>query len=316
MIKIRLRPDQITAFVLSAALILFQGSLVVADSVESSILSQNITLIDPSPYPVIKVNEELDSKDYFSQISAKSYLIVDPRSASIIQSRNMYVSQFPASTVKLMTALVVREAYNLDETLSTDAGRSALGNKVGYFWGTQMTVRDLLASSLIYSGNDAALVLAENYPTGYQGFIDRMNQKARELSLFQTTYTNPTGIDDYQQLTSAWDLSLLAREVIKDPVLRELVVIKNLDITDLNSGYQYHLFNTNELLYQFDQVKGIKTGTTQLAQQVLVTLWEEDGHQIIIVVMGSLDRYKDTLGLIEWVQNNVVWKDGSSGLVL
>ncbi len=313
MIKIRLRPDQITAFVLIAVLILFQGSHVIADSAESSILLQNITLIDPSPYPVIHTNNEvdLDAEDYFSQISAKSYLIVDPQSASIIQSRNMYVSQFPASTVKLMTALVAREAYNLDDTLSTDSGRFVLGNKVGFLWGTQVTIKDLLASSLVFSGNDAAQVLAENYPTGYQGFIDRMNQKAKELSLFQTTYANPTGIDDYTQLTSAWDLSLLAREVIKDPVLKEFVAIKNLDITDLNLGYQYHLFNTNELLYQYDQVKGIKTGTTLLAQQVLVTLWEEDGHQVLIVVMGSQDRYKDTLGLIEWVQNNVIWKDGA-----
>lgn len=315
MIKTRLRPDQITAFILSAVMILFQGSFLFIDSADSNVLPQNITLIDPVDYPTAKIIEIHESDDYFSAISAKSYLIVDPKSATIIQSRNMNTPLFPASTVKLMTALVAREAFDLNDVLSTDTGISVLGNKVGYFWGTQMTVKDILASSLIFSGNDAAYVLATNYPTGYQGFIDRMNQKAKELSLSQTTFTNPTGIDDYRQLTSAWDLSLLAREILKDPVLKEMVVLKNIDIADINSGYQYHLFNTNELLHQFDQVKGIKTGTTSLAQQVLVTLWEENDRQYLIVVMGSSDRYADTLKLVEWINDNVHWEDGMLSII-
>jgi len=312
-IKTCLRPDQITAFVLSAVMILFQGSFSFIDSANSDALPQNITLIDPVDYPIVKVTDV--SEDYFSVISAKSYLIVDPQSASIIRSRNMNTPLFPASTVKLMTALVAREAFNLEDILSTDTGISVLGNKVGYYQGTQMTVKDILSSSLIFSGNDAAYVLAMNYPTGYQGFIDRMNQKAKELSLSQTTFTNPTGIDDYRQLTSAWDLSLLAREILKDPVLKEIVLLKNIDITDVKSGYQYHLYNTNELLHQFNQVKGIKTGTTLLAQQVLITLWEENDHQYLIVVMGSSDRYADTLKLVEWINNHVHWKDGTASII-
>jgi len=271
---------------------------------------------NPSAQPVILLDSQNDldeiisqsDTDTFQEVTAKSYIIIDLESAAILKSRNKNQPMYPASTVKLMTALVAKEQYQLEDQLSVNSGLSAAGNKVGFIWGGTVTVKDLLASILINSGNDAALILANNYPQGYQAFIDQMNLRAKELSLLQTNFTNPTGIDDYRQLSSSWDLSLLAREVLKDPFLSQLPAFQKMNIVDQTLLVEYQLINTNQLLNDHEEVKGLKTGTTLLAQQVLISLWEENDHPILIVVMGSADRYQDTIALIDWVRSSVSWE--------
>ncbi len=307
--RLTFRPDQLFALVLCCLLILIQGSYQPIEGYQTQETPQALSLIDPQPYPAIAQSNYSPLDDPFTTVSARSYLIMDPDSATIIKSRNLFLPLHPASSVKLMTALVAVDTYDLDQVLSTDSALNTLGNKVGFLWGARISVRDLLASILINSGNDAAIILANNHPEGYEGFINQMNQKATELSMHQSSFTNPTGIDDYRQLTTNWDLSILVREVLKNPLLRELVSTKTYQIKDQLTGHQYNLYNTNQLLHQLDQIKGVKTGTTFYAQQVLVSLWEEDDHSLLIVIMGSLDRYADTLEIIEWIKENVVWID-------
>jgi len=266
-----------------------------------------ISYISFQPYPQVIAPNYSVLDDPFTNVSARSYLIIDPDSATILKSRNLFLPLHPASTVKLMTALVAFDTYELDQVLAAESAQNALGNKVGFTRGAAISVKDLLAAILVNSGNDAAEILANNHPEGYQGFIDQMNQKATQLSMHQTSFANPTGIDDYRQLTTSWDLSILAREILKNPLLSELISTKTFQIKDQLTGYQYNLYNTNQLLHQLDQIKGMKTGTTVYAQQVLVSLWQEEDHSLLIVVMGSLDRYADTLELIEWIKENVVW---------
>lgn len=322
----KLRTDQVFSIILCILLVTIHGGLE-PPAIEADDSLQEILLLKPAPIPVVSQPFELIEEDCVKilqdsgklatkhsdtsqtqfNITAQAFIVQDLASATVLAARRPQQQLFPASTVKLMTALVAKDIYPLDQAMLTTSGINTLGNKVGLLWGGQMTVADLLAAILINSGNDAALVLAHHHPNGYEGFIQQMNLKAQQLSLHQTTFANPTGIDDYNQLSTAWDLALLAKEALKDPLLADLVQSSQATIYDPVTMRTYLLNNTNQLLFEFDQAKGVKTGTTILAQQVLVTLWQENDHQLLIVVMGSTDRYQDTLRLVEWVREQVSW---------
>jgi D-alanyl-D-alanine carboxypeptidase (penicillin-binding protein 5/6) len=320
-----LRVDQYFALLFCALLLLMHGGLSEMAQPEPVQATQSIILLKNDHRPVLiepaeeKEQNQSDQADLsstqlnlatFEQVSAKTYLIVDLESTAILKSRNADIPIFPASAVKLMTVLIAREEYLLDELVpvSTTNNESKVDGMTGFLFGGKITVADLIAASLISSSNDAAILLASHHPQGYVGFIKQMNLKAQQLSLTQTTFVNPDGIDSDQQLSSSRDLSILAREVLKDYFLSELMRTQHKIISDQEKHVEYNLYNTNQLLYSYDQVVGMKTGTTLLAGQVLITLWEERARKVLIIVAGSEDRYHDTLLLADWVHNMIVWE--------
>ncbi len=269
------------------------------DSSLDSSLSEEFKQTESDPKPVIDLEK----------ITADSYLVLDLDSAKTLLSHNDLKTQYPASTVKLMTALVARDVYDLDQVLTVTNEADVEGNKIGLRWGSKLSVRDLITAILINSSNDAAQLLANNHPGGYEGFVQAMNVKGQEMNLDGTVFKNPTGLDDLEQVTTSRDLSILARAVVQDSFLNNIVKQTEVDIFDISGISAYKLYSTNALLYNQQQVRGIKTGTTPLAGEVLITLWEEKQHPILIVVMNAVDRYSDTLLLINWVQNNITWID-------
>ncbi len=313
----RLRSDQFFSFVFCLVFLLIQGSLLPLEPVQSLSQVSSLELIQLDPIPVVKDYQSLVNLNYgqspqLSQVTAQSYLVVDLKSASILIEKNKDLPLFPASTVKLMTALLARDIYDLNNVIRVGQEVEVVGHQIGLRPGQEMKVFDLLKAILVNSGNDAAQTLAFNHPFGYEGFIQGMNLKAQALSLTNTYFTNPTGLDDYHQVSTSWDLALLAKEINKDPVLKKLVNLQQASISDVAGFSNYQLYNTNQLLTKYDQAIGIKTGTTQMAGQVLVTLWKEASHELLIVVMGSQDRYQDTLYLVDWVSDNIEWIDYDS----
>lgn len=309
----RLRSDQFFSFVFCLVFLLIQGSLPLQQAQPLPPVS-SLRLIQLNQIPVVKGHESLmnlDQEQLF-KITAQSYLVLDLNSASVLLEKNKDLPLFPASTVKLMTALVARDIYDLNSIIIVGEEVEVVGHQVGLRSGQEMKVIDLLKAILVNSGNDAAQILAFNHPFGYEGFIQSMNLKAQMLSLSNTYFTNPTGLDDYQQVSTSWDLALLSKEINKDPVLKRLVNLQQTSISDTSGLSNYQLFNTNQLLTKHNQARGIKTGTTQMAGQVLITLWEEANHELLIVVMGSQDRYQDTLYLVDWVSDNIEWIDYDS----
>ena len=161
---------------------------------------------------------------------------------------------------------------------------------------------------LLPSGNDAALALAENYKGGEREFIGRMNEKARELHLDNTNFADAIGLKDSQDYTTPLDLAKLSSFALKNETFAKIVSTKTKEISD-REGNKYLLNNLNKLL-GINGVNGIKTGYTNEAGQVLVTSKVEmdsndKEHTIIIVIMGSLDRFSDTEKLLYLVSNNV-----------
>lgn len=256
-------------------------------------------LIDPADQKVIE--------QFTSTISAESIYVMDVDSSSILLEKNSSLVKSPASITKLLTALLSRKIYDLDQVFVVTDENKKLGNKVGLMPGEKISVRNLLMASLIQSGNDAAYVLANNHPNGYQAFIQEMNQLAGGLGLSNTYFTNPAGFDDQFHQSTAKDLAILTKQVMLDDFLKKVVGTKMASIADQKNIYHHQLFSTNALLGS-DGVVGVKTGTTEMAKEALITQVERDGHAVIIVVLTSQDRYFDTKNIINFIFDHYRWQ--------
>ncbi len=258
-----------------------------------------------------KLDSEFTSKtqeEILAEVSASSVYVIDIPSASILIEKNSYEPHYPASTVKLMTAITALKTYRESDSIIIEPGDIRGSNKNGFFVGEELQVRDLLKAMLISSDNDVADLLARHHPEGMTGFVQAMNDNARKLHLSSSFFANPSGIDQLAQQVTARDISVLAREIIKNPLLKNMVGIKETTISDASGEYSHNLFSTNEFLAQEFGIVGVKTGTTPLAGEVLVTEVDKAGRQVLLVVMGSDDRYSDTKLLIDWVFGEYTWK--------
>jgi serine-type D-Ala-D-Ala carboxypeptidase (penicillin-binding protein 5/6) len=240
------------------------------------------------------------------QTTAQSVTIFDTDTKTFLKEENSNSLRYPASLTKIATALVAYQVYDLNQILEVKSAPFTIGNSVDLNTEDQLSVESLLFALLVSSGNDAALTLAENYPGGYSSFIDLVNQYILELGLTNTHFTNVSGLDDPNHQTTAHDLTILANELIQNPVLAEIVSTTNKTIFATNNNHTYNLHTTNQLLGK-NGVSGIKTGWTDLAGENLITLTKRDGHSLIIVVMGSKQRFADSEKLIDWTFENISW---------
>jgi D-alanyl-D-alanine carboxypeptidase len=246
------------------------------------------------------------------QLSAQAYLVMDVDSRTIILEKNADTLLPPASTTKLMTALTALDLYGLEEVVTVSAAIADEHDGGDLFANEQLTVRNLLISSLVSSANDAAYALANHHRQGEAAFVLRMNELADEYGLTQTKFANPTGYDDPPNITTARDLSVLMLQVIQRPILLEWLSLEKYAVYNTFGNIRHFLFTTNQLLGRDPRVVAGKTGTTSLAQEVLITLSDHQGHLLITVVMNSEDRYADTVKLLEWLAKDISWQPGPS----
>lgn len=240
-------------------------------------------------------------------LSAQGLIILDLGSGVRILERNATAPFLPASTVKLMTALVALEAFTKEQVLTVPKIVDE-GQDIKLVEGEKMSVESLLYGLLIASANDAAETLAVSYPGGKEAFIQRMNEKAKELFLKNTHFVNPTGIDEEKQYSSALDLTLLSRRALWHPLLAQIVATKEVTLTSIDGKITHRMTNINQLLGKVSGVQGIKTGWTEGAGECLITLTERENHKILIVLLGSKDRFGETEKLINWVFTNFSWE--------
>ncbi len=234
-------------------------------------------------------------------ISASAALIYDLEADTTLLARNAEQSLPMASLTKLMTALLVLEAGNLQAPVTVQGidliGDSSMGIQVGEV----LTLENLLYGLLINSGNDAAMSLARALAGDVDSFVQRMNQRAAELGLTATHFVNPNGLDAEGHVSSANDLLTLTLKLWEYPLFREIVGTANVTIAG------HPLLNTNEFLGVDPTVNGVKTGTTDWAGQCLLTGVLENNRQRLIVVLGSSDRYADTRSLIAIARRKFPW---------
>ena len=213
-------------------------------------------------------------------------------------ARDSRVARPIASATKMVTALVTVESASLDEKVRVSPGAAATpGGKLSLIAGEVLTVRELLAALLLNSSNDAGVVLAEHVSGGVESFVGRMNLLAERIGAETTRFANPHGLDAVGHESSAQDLAVIGAEVLREPVLAQLV--RTQEMTIVTSARSAKLENTNLLLGDYVGAIGIKTGFTAGAGNVLVAAAEREGRTLIAVAMNSDDAFADTAALLD-----------------
>ncbi len=258
----------------------------------------------------LKINKPLPiQKENFQnppEISARSAVAVDSKTGTILFEKNPNLKHLPASTTKLMTALVSLENCKPEQVVIIDQVEGN-GTQMGLQVGDQITVENLLYGLLINSGNDAALTLSKECSNPQSTFVESMNQKARRLNMVKTHFTNPTGFDDIYQFSTAKDLAKLANVAIASPLISKIVSTKSTVVTDITGNKSYYLENINELLGVVEGIEGIKTGQTSGSLENLITRTTRNGNSIVVSVLGSMHRFLESQQLIEWAFANHAW---------
>ena len=239
------------------------------------------------------------------ETTATSVYIVDRKSFSPVYEKSAHQRWYPASTAKIITALVAYDIYKTDRVVTIQSSFDD-GQTMGLLPGEQITVENLLYGTLVHSGNDAAQAIAQI--DGATSFVERMNEKARSLHMNNTHFENPTGLHNPNQYSSAYDLALASRELLNNAYLAKIVSTKEIEISDTQYRVFHKLVNVNKLLGEIPGVGGLKTGYTPESGENLISLYRtRDGHEFIIVVLGSLDRFEDTKTLVSWIDGNTTF---------
>lgn len=275
--------------------------------IEPQIVDFPFTFPPPALYPVKTGSENIPF------LSAQSAILMDVDSQVILYQKNPEEKLLPASTTKIMTALIALENYPLDLVLP--AKESLLeatvdASLMGLHVGDNVSVQALLYGLLLNSGADAAETIADSYPGRKSAFLQKMNEKAKELNLKNTHFENEIGLDDRGQYSTVLDLARLTTYALKNPVFAEIVKTKEKFVYDSTQTKRYYLKNINELL-GISGIDGVKTGYTDGAGESLVTSATQKGHRILGVVLKSNDRFFESKSLIEWGFKNFIWTDFS-----
>ncbi|MEK7197941.1 MAG: serine hydrolase, partial [Patescibacteria group bacterium] len=244
------------------------------------------------------------------ELKAEAVMAIKLDGNRIYYNKNMNKQRPIASITKLMTAIIVLENYNLNDVIKItkkDIGRE--GSSGNLRVEEIMTIRSLLTIMLIESSNNAAITLANQRPD----FILLMNKKAQDLNLSNTNFTNPDGLDETDNYSSAFDIAKIFSYLIKNhKEALEILKIKNIVIYSSDGKIEHRLKNTNELLGRVSEVLAGKTGYTDNAGESLTLLISDlysnnFNNDIITVVLGSPNRFDESEKLIQWLKEAYIW---------
>ena len=226
--------------------------------------------------------------------NAKSAIMIEASTGEVLFEKNSHEKLHPASMTKMMSMLLILENIengNLswDEMITVSENASSMGgSQILLETNEQMSVEDLFKGIAIASGNDAVVALSERIAGSKEEFVSMMNKRAKELGLTDTNFKNPHGLDDANHYSSAYDMSLIAKELVKHPKVLEFSSIYE-DYLRKGTEREIWLVNTNKLVRFYEGVDGLKTGYTKEAGYCLTATAEKNGMRIITVVMGEED---------------------------
>ena len=243
--------------------------------------------------------------------NAGSAILIEASTGKILYEKNKNKKMYPASMTKIMTLLLTMEALdsgkiNLNDEVSISKNAASMGGtQIFLKEGSKVKVETLLKGMGIASANDAAVAMAEYIGGSETNFVSMMNKKAKELGCKHTTFKNPHGLDEEGHLTTAYDLSLIAKELVKYPLALKITSTYE-DYIDL-SGSNHWLVNTNKLVRFYSGIDGLKTGYTDKALYCLTATMERNNMRLISVVMKEDtkdNRSSDTVNMMEYGFSN------------
>ncbi|MHB1419668.1 MAG: D-alanyl-D-alanine carboxypeptidase family protein [Bacillota bacterium] len=235
-------------------------------------------------FPVITLAQPEEPK-----LTAEAAVLMDARTGRVLWSNNKDVQLAPASTTKILTALISIEKGKLTDQVTTSDGATRVeGTKVYLQPGEKQTLEDLLYAMLLNSANDAAMAIAEHIGGNVEEFTRMMNEKARALGAVHSNFANPHGLTDSKHYTTAYDLALIARAAMKNETFRKIVATRDREWRPGDPKTQLvRLYNINKLLYRYSGITGVKPGYTSEAGQCLVASASREGQEFISVVLNS-----------------------------
>jgi D-alanyl-D-alanine carboxypeptidase (penicillin-binding protein 5/6) len=234
--------------------------------------------------------------------SASSVIVVDANSGKTLYEKNADQTRVPASTQKLLTALLVAESGFLDRTVTVQpVDTLAEPVKLNIKAGDTYQRIDLLRALLVKSPNDVARCLARDNAGSIEAFAEAMNRRAQQLGAAHSHFVNPNGLPVPGQYSTARDLSLIARAAYANPTIRSIVCLPQLVFRYAN-GRTRELENTNKLLRRLPYCNGMKTGYTDAAGKCLIASGTRPGKDVIVVVLGDSSSrvWRDASALLSW----------------
>lgn len=271
--------------------VLLMGMIPVWDLPPVEPLSAALTVAPPA---VSSADGAAPHLSFGHEVTASGVMIMDLQSGQVIYARNPDVARPMASLTKLMTALLIVENHNLDEKVKVPMDIDSVpGNDYHHLpAGDTFTVGDLLSAMLIISSNDSAVTLARYDSGTVAAFAKKMNARAKELGLTDTSYANPVGFDAPLQWSTPRDLAWLAMYVLTIPAIAQRMSTPAAQIVS-DEGHVMSLYHTNELLHEDSFVTAGKTGTTDDAGECLLSIVRENGREYAVVLLHSRNRYAD-----------------------
>ncbi len=238
-------------------------------------------------------------------LTASGAMLVDVASGEVLYAKNPDIPRPMASLTKIMTALLLIEHHQPDETVTIPpVAETIQGSSIRLKAGMRFALSDLLTAMMLPSANDVAYSLAIHHGKTIKDFVGMMNDRARTLGLTNTHFNNPAGLDDMNQYASPRDLAWLTLAALRKPAFQKLVSTKEATVENTDGG-SFVLRNTNEMLQSQPNVFGVKTGTTDNARECLIVLFTESRRSYALVLLGSKDRYTDALQVMKEVSRNL-----------
>ncbi len=233
--------------------------------------------------------------------SAKATVVINADSGEIIYSHNCDERLPMASTTKIMSAWLLCEYDDLErEITATKEMVTVEGSSMGLLAGDKVKLRDLVYGMLLPSGNDAANTAAIATSGSVEAFVDKMNKRAQDMGLKDTHFVTPSGLDADEHYTTAYELALITREALKNPVFAKAVSSKTATLYYGNPPYRRTLTNHNKLLRYYDDVIGVKTGFTKKSGRCLVSAASKDGATVIAVTLNDPNDWQDHRALLDY----------------
>lgn len=234
--------------------------------------------------------------------SATSSILMDMDSGRIIYENNSHEVRSVASISKIMTAILAIESKKLDKTVKvSDVVLEAYGSGIYIKPGEKLTLQDLVYGLMLRSGNDAALMIAEYVSGSVPKFVEKMNQKAQEIGMKQTTFHNPSGLDEEDEVgnfSTAYDMAILTSYAMKNKTYQKIVGTKKYTLKTNKNTYVW--YNKNKLLTNYENTTGGKTGFTKKARRTLVSTTSKDQLNFVVVTLNDGNDFQDHENLHEY----------------
>ncbi len=233
-------------------------------------------------------------------ISARSAVVIDSETNTVVYEKNMSERLSMASTTKIMTAILAIESGKLFCTVTAERDIVCEGTSIGIKKGDSFTLETLVWAILLESGNDASILIAEYLADNEADFAGLMNEKAVSIGMNNTNFVTASGLDAVEHYTTAYDMALLASYAIKNPVFKNICSSEHYKAEYITPDISETYYNHNKLLKMYSGVFGVKTGFTKKSGRCLVSACEKDESSLIVVTLNAPDDWNDHIKLYEY----------------